>query len=143
MIDGSAMTNEIETRKRIVGGRKMKAKRFTFGCAAILCLVMMLPAAASAGGSFHLSIGSRHSGIHLSSHSHHDWYGPRYVMVEREPCRPLRYRPLHRTVVWKTRLPIYKVVEVHPRPVIVKHRVVRPWRRIRRPIFRRVDVVHW
>ena len=143
MIDGSAMTNEIETQKRIVGGRKMKAKRFTLGCAAILCLVMILPAAASAGGSFHLSIGSRHSGIHISSHSHHDWYDARYVVVEREPYQPLRYRPVHRAVVWSTRLPIYKVVEVHSRPVIVTRRAVRPRPRIHRPIFKRVDVVHW
>lgn len=113
----------------------MKTTRVTLGLAAVLCFLFLLPARASAGGIFHLSIGghvtsgvscNRHHPCHDGRHiiwigrDHHRWvdYHPRL-----RPCVSCRevlcqHRAARSSVVLVKERPARRIVEVYSRPVV-------------------------
>ncbi|MHC4475792.1 MAG: hypothetical protein ACYTEL_09105 [Planctomycetota bacterium] len=114
----------------------MKATRLTIGCAVVVFLVLLAPGRASAGSSFHLSIGSgHHSGFQGICRSHHKWHDG-HQMWDRghhgwrdghrhRVRRFRRWGDFHRqrpicgsTVLVKEYYPSHRVVEVCREPVV-------------------------
>ncbi|MHC4646341.1 MAG: hypothetical protein ACYTBJ_12645 [Planctomycetota bacterium] len=135
----------------------MKTTRVTLGLAAVLCFLFLLPAQASAGGIFQLSIGGHISTCSNRRDSHHHWrhgrrtwrrnphrwlLGRRYESA-RVSCRGVlhRDRPVHSSVVVVKTRPACGVVEVCRKPGVKIERY-RSRRVAYKRLVKKIEVVH-
>jgi hypothetical protein len=118
----------------------MKATKSKLGCVTAVCLLVLLPAVASAGGSFDFSVGLRHhSGHGRSYYGHHNRHSRHNVWVDRGSYRrghgygrssrsirrwrnSLRHGRSYGSTVWVKGYPAYREVEIYREPA-VRHEV--------------------